>query len=156
MISICMVKIFGESILKPLELIFKSGIESGKFPIKWKKASIFQFIKSNKELKGSYSLTFLLLISGKILGRLIYNKMFSSITNHFLLISQASNQKTPTSINCYVLLIIFINLSTTISRQELSLLGYQKHLIKFGMRVYSINWQKMVYQKIYLILSQIF
>ena len=41
MISICMVKIFGESILKPLELIFKSGIESGKLPIKWKKANIF-------------------------------------------------------------------------------------------------------------------
>ena len=41
MISICMVKIFGESILKPLVLIFKSGIESGKFPIKWKKANIF-------------------------------------------------------------------------------------------------------------------
>ena len=156
MISICMVKIFGESILKPLELIFKSGIESGKFPIKWKKANIFQFIKSNKELKESYSLTLLLLISGKILGRLIYNKMFSSITNYFLLISQASNQGTPTSINCYVLLTIFINLSTTVSRQELSLLAYQKHLIKFRIRVYSINWRKMVYQIIYPILSQIF
>ena len=40
MISICMLKICGESILKPLELIFKSCIESGKFPIKWKKANV--------------------------------------------------------------------------------------------------------------------
>ena len=39
MISICMLKICGDSILKPLELIFKSCIESGKFPIEWKKGN---------------------------------------------------------------------------------------------------------------------
>ena len=39
MISIRMLKICGDSILKPLELIFKSCIESGKFPIKWRKAN---------------------------------------------------------------------------------------------------------------------
>ena len=39
MISIRMLKICGDSILKPLELIFKSCIESGKFPIEWKKAN---------------------------------------------------------------------------------------------------------------------
>ena len=36
MISICMLKICGESILNPLELIFKSCIESRKFSIEWK------------------------------------------------------------------------------------------------------------------------
>ena len=40
MISILMLKIFGEPILKPLELIFKSCIESGKLPIEWKKANV--------------------------------------------------------------------------------------------------------------------
>ena len=40
MISIRMLKICGDSILKPLELIFKSCIESGKFPIEWKKANV--------------------------------------------------------------------------------------------------------------------
>ena len=39
MISTRMLKICGESILKPLELIFKSCIKSGKFPIEWKKAN---------------------------------------------------------------------------------------------------------------------
>ena len=39
MISIRMLKICGDSIWKPLELIFKSCIESGKFPIEWKKAN---------------------------------------------------------------------------------------------------------------------
>ena len=40
MISIRMLKICVDSILKPLELIFKSCIESGKFPIKWRKANV--------------------------------------------------------------------------------------------------------------------
>ena len=35
-----MLKTCGDSILKPLELIFKSCIESGKFPIEWKKTNI--------------------------------------------------------------------------------------------------------------------
>ena len=39
MISIRMTKNCGESILKPFELIFKSCLDNGKFPIEWKKAS---------------------------------------------------------------------------------------------------------------------
>ena len=41
MISIRMLKICGDSILKPLELIFKSYIESGKFTIEWEKTNVF-------------------------------------------------------------------------------------------------------------------
>ena len=41
MISIRMLKICGYSILKPSELIFKSYIESGKFPIEWEKTNVF-------------------------------------------------------------------------------------------------------------------
>ena len=37
-ISIRMLKICGNSMLKPLEPIFKSCLENGKFPIKWKKS----------------------------------------------------------------------------------------------------------------------
>ena len=39
MIRIRMLKICGDSILKPLELIFKSCIDSWKIPIEWKKAN---------------------------------------------------------------------------------------------------------------------
>ena len=42
MISIHKLKICGDLILKPFELIFKSSIESGKFPIEWKKANVVQ------------------------------------------------------------------------------------------------------------------
>ena len=37
MTSIRMLKICSDSILKPLEVVFKSCIASGKFPIEWKK-----------------------------------------------------------------------------------------------------------------------
>ena len=40
MVSICMLKICGDSILKPLQLIFKSCLENEKFPIEWKKANV--------------------------------------------------------------------------------------------------------------------
>ena len=39
MISIQVVKLSDASLCKPLELIFKSCLESGKFPLEWKKAS---------------------------------------------------------------------------------------------------------------------
>ena len=39
-ISIRMLKICGPSICKPLEFIFKSCLESGIFPLEWKKANV--------------------------------------------------------------------------------------------------------------------
>ena len=36
MISIRMLKIYGDSILKPIEIIFKSCLENGKFPLGFK------------------------------------------------------------------------------------------------------------------------
>ena len=54
-ISIHMLKICSDSVLKPLELIFKSCIESGKFPIKWKKANVVPVRKkNNKQLIENY------------------------------------------------------------------------------------------------------
>ena len=44
-ISIYMLKICSDSVLNTLELIFKSYIESGKFPIEWKKANVVSIHK---------------------------------------------------------------------------------------------------------------
>ena len=78
MISICMLKIYGDSFLKPLELIFKSCIESRKLPIEWKKANVVPVHKKyNKQLIESYRPISLLPVSGKILEQTIYNKMFN-------------------------------------------------------------------------------
>ena len=40
MISIQMLKLCSDSVLPPLELIFKSCLESGTFPSEWKKANV--------------------------------------------------------------------------------------------------------------------
>ena len=39
-ISIRMIKICGKSIYKPLQLIFNQCIDTGSFPLEWKKANI--------------------------------------------------------------------------------------------------------------------
>ena len=40
MISICMLKLCGKSICKPLDLIFQSCMKQGKFHTKWRKANV--------------------------------------------------------------------------------------------------------------------
>ena len=83
MISIRMTKICCESILKPLELIFKSCLENGKFPNEWKKANIVPVQKrNNKQLIENYRPISLVPVCGKILERLIYNKMFELFTEN--------------------------------------------------------------------------
>ena len=81
-----MLKICSDSILKPLELIFKSCVESGKFPIEWKKANVVPVhIKNNKQVIENYRPISLLPVSGKILERIIYNKMFEFFSENELI-----------------------------------------------------------------------
>ena len=76
-LSICMVKLCGESIYKPLNLIFKSCLETGQFPSDWKKANVVPvFKKGDKQLLKNYRPISLLPIIGKIFERLLYNQMF--------------------------------------------------------------------------------
>ena len=94
MISIRMIKICGESILKPLELIFKSCLENGKFPNEWKKANVVPVHKrNNKQLIENYRPISLLPVCGKILERLIYNKMFEFFTENELISQNQSGFK---------------------------------------------------------------
>ena len=53
-ISIRMLKIYAYSIVKLLELIFKSYIDSGKFPREWEKANAPVHIKNGKHLIEAY------------------------------------------------------------------------------------------------------
>ena len=77
-----------------MELIFKSCIESGKFPTEWKKANVVLVHKKNdKQLKENYRPISLLPICGKILERLIYNKMFEFFTDNELISSNQSGFK---------------------------------------------------------------
>ena len=68
MISIRMLKTCGESVLKPLELIFKHASRVKTFPSNGKKLMLSRFIEKNdKQLKENYRLISLLPDYGKIL-----------------------------------------------------------------------------------------
>ena len=76
-ISICMLKLCGKSICKPLDLIFQSCMKQGKFPTEWKKANVAPVHKKeDKQILKNYWPVSLPPICGKIFERLIYSNFF--------------------------------------------------------------------------------
>ena len=73
-ISIRMLKICGDSICRPLNIIFKTCLRMGKFPLEWKKANIVPIHKKGDK---NYRPVSLLPNCGKILERLLYNEMLN-------------------------------------------------------------------------------
>ena len=72
-----MLKIGGDSLCKPLELIFNCCLANGTFPSDWNKGNIVPaHNKNDKQLLNNYRPISLLPICSKIFGRLIFNKMF--------------------------------------------------------------------------------
>ena len=77
-ISIRMFKICGNTICKPLELIFKQALNTGVFLSEWKKGNIFPcYKKSHKQNLKNYRPVSLFPICGKFFERFIFNEMFS-------------------------------------------------------------------------------
>ena len=103
-ISIGMLKICGSSVCRPLQIIYKSCLDRGKFPQGWKKANAVPVHKKNdKQLVKNYCPISLLPICGKIFERILYNSLFNFLTKmtSFLQLSLASSQVTRVLINCY-------------------------------------------------------
>ena len=83
-ISIRMLKICGDSICRPLNIIFKTCLRTGKFPLEWKKANIVPIHKKgDKQAVKNYRPVSLLPICGKILARLLYNEMLNFLRKWF-------------------------------------------------------------------------
>ena len=81
MISILIIKLCGDSIYKPLEMIFKSCLNQGIFPGEWKEANVVPvYKKGDHQSVRNYRPVSLLPAFSKIFERLIYNAMFK----HFL------------------------------------------------------------------------
>ena len=86
MISIRMLKLCGEAICRPLNIIFKTCLNTGKFPSEWKKGNVAPIHKKDdKQNVKNYRPVSLLPICGKIFERLIYNVMYDSLTENDLL-----------------------------------------------------------------------
>ena len=77
-ISIRMLKICGDSICRPLSIIFKTCLRTGIFPLEWKKANFVPIHKKgDKQTVINYRPVSLLPISGKIFERLLYNEILN-------------------------------------------------------------------------------
>ena len=71
-ISICILKICGESIHKPLQCIFRASLYDEFFPSEWKKVGVVPIHKKDdKQILNNYRPVSLLPICAKIFDRLI-------------------------------------------------------------------------------------
>ena len=74
-ISIRILKICGDSICRPLNIIFKTCLHTGKLPLEWKKNNIVPIHKKgDKQTAINYRPVSLLVIRGKIFQRMLYNE----------------------------------------------------------------------------------
>ena len=126
-----MLNICGDTICKPLELIFKQALTTGVFSSKWKKGNIVPcYKKGNKQNLKNYRPVSLLPMCGKIFERLIFNEIM-------FLGDSCINQ---------LLLMKFIHLLMIDLKLEAFAWIYLKHSIKFGMKGLYLNLSKTVFR----------
>ena len=105
MISIRMLKLCGEAICRPLNIIFKMCLNTGKFSSEWKKGNVVPIHKKDGRqiVKNS-----LLPICRTIFERLIYNVVYDFLTENDLLSpNQSGFRSGDSSINSFLLLMNF-------------------------------------------------
>ena len=85
-ISIRMIKIFGASICKPLEILYRHCLDIHTFPKCWKKANVIPIHKKDeKNLLKNYRPISLLPVFSKIFERLIFNSIYNYLLTNKLL-----------------------------------------------------------------------
>ena len=85
-ISIRMIKICDESLLKPLLILFKNSLKLSYYPDIWKKSNIIPAHKKNdKQLVNNYRPISLLPSFGKIFEKIIFNRICNFFSKEDLL-----------------------------------------------------------------------
>ena len=85
-ISIRMIKVCDESLLKPLLILFKNSLKLSYYPDIWKKSNIIPAHKKNdKQLLNNYRPISLLPIFGKIFEKIIFNRIYDFLLKEELL-----------------------------------------------------------------------
>ena len=75
-ISIRMIKIYEESLLKPFFILFKNSLKLPFYPHIWKKSNIIPAHKKNdRQLVNNYRPISLLPIFGKIFEKIVFNRI---------------------------------------------------------------------------------
>ena len=92
--SIRMFKLSDKAICKPLYMIFTSCLETGVFPLDWKKANVVPIRKKEStQLVENYRPVSLLPICGKIFEGLIYTEVYPCLIDNNLISSHQSGVK---------------------------------------------------------------
>lgn len=82
-LSIRMIKMCDDVLVKPLMIIFETALLTGNYPEQWKKAHVVPVHKKdNKNLLNNYRPISLLPICGKIFEKCIYNTLYSYLENN--------------------------------------------------------------------------
>ena len=90
-LSVRMIKLCGQSIVKLLSIILKNFIDNGVFPDIWKKSNIIPVHKKgDKQIIDKYRPVSLLPICGKIFEKLLCNSIFKFLDDNNLLHSNQS------------------------------------------------------------------
>ena len=90
-VSIRMIRICDQSIVKPLSIIYQNCLNTGTFPDIWKKSNIVPVHKKgDKQIVNNYRPVSLLPVCGKILERLVFNSIFDFLDNNSLLSANQS------------------------------------------------------------------
>ena len=90
-ISAHMLILAGESVVLPLKLIFSNILNSSIYPDQWKLANVTPIHKKDsKQLVSNYRPISLLPICGKIFEKLIFNSLYTYLTNHNLITKNQS------------------------------------------------------------------
>ena len=85
-ISINMIKLCDVVIVNPLYLIYKKCLDTGRFPISWKKGNVLPIHKKeNRQLKKNYRPISLLPVCGKIFEKLIFDAIYEYFCENQLL-----------------------------------------------------------------------
>ena len=85
-ISINMIKLCDIEIVKPLYLIYKECLETGRFPSSWKEANVLPIHKKeNRQLKKNYRPISLLPICGKNFEKLMFDAIYEHLCANQLL-----------------------------------------------------------------------
>ena len=100
MISICMLNLCGEAIRRPQNIIFKTCLNTGKFPSEWKKCNVVPIHKKGdtRNVK-NYLPVSLLPICSEIFERLIYNVMYNFLSDNNLSPNQSGFRSGDSCIN---------------------------------------------------------
>ena len=143
MLSIRMIKLCGNSICKPLSIIFNDCLNKGKFPHEWKKANVVPVHKKgNKQSLKNYRPISLLPICSKIFERLIYNEMFTFFTENNLISPNQSGFRPGDSCVNHNYLPLPTNIYKSFDKgfevRGFSLI-YLKLSIRYGMKIYFSN-----------------